>query len=145
MKYNYWPVNYDDIDYDMNIELKKGIFMSKVYQGSCHCGAVQFSFTGEEIKKGVRCNCSICIRKGAIMSAEMLPEQELKIEAPDDALGLYQFGNKNAKHFFCKKCGIYTFHETARKAGYYRVNLGCIEDVDALALEVDIFDGKDLL
>jgi len=60
-------------------------------------------------------------------------------------LGLYQFGIKTAKHYFCKECGIYTFHETARVPGHYRVNLGCIEGVDSFALEADIFDGKHLL
>ncbi|MES9871647.1 MAG: GFA family protein [Candidatus Sedimenticola sp. PURPLELP] len=117
----------------------------KHYQGSCHCGGVKFSYEGEEIEKGLRCNCSICSRKGAMMTTEVIPVDRLNIEADDDALGLYQFGAKTAKHHFCKRCGIYTFHETARFPGHYRVNLGCIDDVDALELEADIFDGKHLL
>jgi hypothetical protein len=115
------------------------------YRGSCHCGAVRFSYSGEEITKGVRCNCSICSRKGAMMSAELIPEAELNIDADPEALGLYQFGAKTAKHFFCKNCGIYTFHETARKAGHYRVNLACIEGIDIFSLEFELFDGKHLL
>ncbi len=115
------------------------------FRGSCHCGAVRFSYTGEAITKGVRCNCSICSRKGAMMSAEMIPEAELKIEADPAVLGLYQFGAETAKHFFCTNCGIYTFHETARKAGHYRVNLACIEGVDIFSLEFELFDGKHLL
>ena len=79
------------------------------------------------------------------MSAEFIPEENLNREVEGDALGLYQFGLKTAKHYFCKKCGIYTFHETARKAGHYRVNIGCLEDVDPLALEIELFDGKHLL
>lgn len=119
--------------------------MSKHYQGSCHCGAVRFSYEGEPITKGVRCTCSMCERKGALMSGEMIPEASLKIEADEGTLGLYQFGAKTAKHFFCNKCGIYPFHETARKAGHYRVNLGCVEGVDTFALAFDVFDGKHLL
>lgn len=119
--------------------------MTKKYQGSCHCGAVRFSFTGEEITKGLRCNCSMCARKGAMMLPYFIPQAELSIEAKDDALGLYQFGARTAKHFFCKHCGIYPFHETARAPGNYRVNLGCVEDLDAFALEYDVFDGKHLL
>lgn len=117
----------------------------KHYQGSCHCGAVKFSYEGEEIEKGLRCNCSICSRKGAMMSSEVISLERLNIEADEDALGLYQFGAKTAKHFFCRHCGIYTFHETARFPGHYRVNLGCIDGIDPLALEADIFDGKHLL
>ncbi|MES9965716.1 MAG: GFA family protein [Sedimenticola sp.] len=117
----------------------------KEYKGSCHCGAVKFSYTGEAIEKGLRCNCSICSRKGAMMSAEVIPLEKLKIDAEENALGLYQFGAKTAKHHFCRQCGIYTFHETARFPGHYRVNLGCIEGIDPLALEADLFDGKHLL
>jgi hypothetical protein len=119
--------------------------MSHSYQGSCHCGAVHFSYEGEEITKGIRCNCSICARKGAPMSTELLSTEQLHIDAQEGTLGLYQFGLKTAKHYFCKQCGIYTFHETARKPGYFRVNLGCVDGVDTFALETDIFDGKHLL
>ncbi len=119
--------------------------MINSFTGSCHCGAVSFSYEGEAITKGLRCNCSICSRKGAMMSAEAIPPEKFKIEAREGALGLYQFGAKTAKHYFCKECGIYTFHETARKPGHYRVNLGCVEGIDVFSLEADVFDGKHLL
>ena len=119
--------------------------MTTLYEGSCHCGAIRFSFEGEAITRGLRCNCSMCSRKGAMMTPEFIPEEQLKIEAKEGALGLYQFGKKTAKHYFCKNCGIYTFHETARKSGHFRVNLGCVEGVDPFSLEADVFDGKHLL
>jgi hypothetical protein len=115
------------------------------YRGSCHCGAVRFSFESDEITNGLRCNCSICSRKGAVVSPEPIPPERFRIDAEQGALGLYQFGAKIAKHYFCKNCGIYTFHATARKPGHYRANLGCVEGVDALALPVEVFDGKHLL
>ena len=119
--------------------------MEMRYQGSCHCGAVRFSYQGEPITKGLRCNCSICSRKGAMMSPQAIPCEELKIEAEEGALGLYQFGKKTAKHYFCKNCGIYTFHETARVPGHCRVNLGCVEGIDPFSLEAYVFDGRHLL
>lgn len=79
------------------------------------------------------------------MSLEAIPPEKIKIDAKDGALSLYQFGIKTAKHYFCKECGIYTFHETASVPGHYRVNLGCVEGVDTFNLEADIFDGKHLL
>jgi len=33
------------------------------YQGGCHCGAIRFSFSSPEIKTGIKCNCSICLKK----------------------------------------------------------------------------------
>ena len=119
--------------------------MSEHYQGHCHCGAVKFSYDGEKINKGLRCNCSVRARKGAMMTTEVIPIEKLAIDAEEGSLGLYQFGAKTAKHFFCKVCGIYTFHETARAPGYYRVNLGCIDEINTFALEADVFDGKNLL
>lgn len=113
------------------------------YQASCHCGAVTFRVSTEApIAKALRCNCSICSRKGAPMSNEVFDKAELQIEAKPDDLGLYQFGAKTAKHFFCHKCGIYTFHETARFPGKYRVNLGCIDELDSVNLPFDVFDGR---
>jgi hypothetical protein len=119
--------------------------MSNQYNGSCHCGAVRFSYQGEEVTSGLRCTCSICSRKGAMMSPEAISVETLKIEANAEDLGLYQFDTKIAKHYFCRRCGIYTHNEMARKPGYCRVNLGCIDDLDSSAFEVTVFDGKNLL
>ena len=79
------------------------------------------------------------------MTQELIPPEKFKIEAQEGVLGLYEFGIKTAKHYFCKHCGIYPFHQSSRKIGHYRVNLGCIEGVDVFSLAADVFDGKNLL
>lgn len=114
----------------------------KTYKGICHCGAISFEFEHDEITDGLRCNCSICRRKGAVMSAFTIPPEKLHIAAEEDSLGVYEFGTSTAKHFFCKKCGIYPFHQTLRKPGHYRVNLGCIDGFDTNSISVDVFDGR---
>ncbi len=116
----------------------------KTYKGTCHCGAVSFSFKHEEVEKGLRCNCSICNRKGAVMSEFTIPSEEIDITLKNGELGLYQFDTKIAKHYFCKTCGIYPFHETMRKPGYYRVNLGCIDDININEIYIDVFDGQSI-
>lgn len=113
------------------------------YKASCHCGAIKFSFEAEPYTEGARCNCSFCTRRGTLVS--YAPREKFRIEAAEGALGLYQFGPKHAKHYFCKHCGISTFSETERRPGIYVVNLGCVEGVDTFALPVRIFDGKHLL
>ena len=115
------------------------------YHGSCHCGAVRFSFEHPPIENGLRCNCSFCSRRGAMMTSEVIAPDKFRLDAQKGALGLYQFGQKTAKHYFCKTCGIYPFHETSRKIGHFRVNLGCVEGIDPCALEAQVFDGKHLL
>ncbi len=79
------------------------------------------------------------------MSTDVIPVDQLQIDADPDDIGLYQFDSKIAKHNFCKNCGIYTHNETIRAPGNCRVNLGCIDEIDTAALEVVIFDGKNLL
>jgi len=116
------------------------------HNGSCHCGNVSFSFEHDsEITEGLRCNCSICIRKGAVMSNFVISPDKMQVQVTEKgSLGLYAFGNEVAKHFFCKKCGIYPFHTTFRMPGYYRVNLGCVEGIDSFNVDIEIFDGKSL-
>ena len=80
-----------------------------------------------------------------MMTLETIPAETLNIDAESGVLGLYQFGAKTAKHYFCKNCGIYTFHETARFAGQFRVNIGCLDNFDSSDLPSDLFDGKHLL
>lgn len=119
--------------------------MSQHHRGSCHCGAIKFSYDGDEITQGLRCTCSICSRKGAMMSPEAIPAEALKIDANPDVIGLYEFDSQIAKHYFCKNCGIYTHNEMLRIPEHFRVNLGCIDDLDTSDFEVAVFDGKNLL
>ena len=63
----------------------------KIYRGTCHCGAISFAFEHEEIESGLRCNCSICRRKGAVMSDFTIQPDKFEIKTEDGALGLYQF------------------------------------------------------
>ncbi|NOT19981.1 MAG: GFA family protein [Sideroxydans sp.] len=116
----------------------------KKYKGGCHCGSISYLFSAPEITNGLRCNCSICIRKGAVMTAFTVPPEDMNVEVLGDSLSTYQFGSKTAKHHFCNKCGIYTFHEPQSKPGHFRLNVGCIEGVNPLALVVDTFDGASL-
>ena len=75
----------------------------------------------------------------------LVPGANFRIEAQEGALGMYQWGAKTAKHYFCRNCSINTFSETERRPGQYIVNLGCVEGVDTFALETTVFDGKNLL
>lgn len=114
------------------------------YQGSCHCGAVTFVFESEPIATGVRCNCSICQRKGALMTPFVLAPDSLQIDDSTNQLKTYRFGSEVAAHYFCGNCGIYPFHQTLRKPGHYRINIGCLSNIDPQTLPVELFDGAAL-
>ena len=51
-----------------------------------------------------------------------------------------------ADNYFCKACGIFTYIGNGENAkDGYRVNLGCVEGIDPLALDISIIEGKSLL
>jgi hypothetical protein len=116
--------------------------MSRSYAGRCHCGAVRFRFRSEEITRGIRCNCSICIRRGAVMSAEWIPPEALELLEGKEMLTLYRFGDVMMNHYFCSRCGIFPFSDVIERPGRYRVNLGCIDGLDPYGLEIALVDGR---
>lgn len=122
---------------------KKEIPMAqpKTYQGSCHCGAVKFSFSCEPITQGCRCNCSICRRKGATMSEPYFPKNNFELLQGENQLTKYQFGDHDVNHYFCSICGISPFHDGTGNEGNYRVNLACVDDVDIESLTIRKIDG----
>ena len=103
----------------------------------CHCGAIEAEIdVKENLEKLLRFNCSLCKRKGAIMS--MVKNETFKITKGADKLKLYQFHTKVAKHYFCSICGIYTHHNPRSNPAMTGFNLGCLDEIDTFSLE-DIF------
>ena len=113
-----------------------------ILKGACHCGAVQFEVR-TALTPAARCNCSLCRRKGALMTPAF-PAHQLKIVRGEDALTLYQFNTRVAKHYFCKHCGIYPFHQTRKDPQLWRVNIGCLDGVDPYSLDAGVNDGASL-
>jgi len=123
------------------------------YRASCHCGAVRFEFQSAAITKGCRCNCSICVRKGIVLSMAYFPPEEVELIQGSSSLALYQFGDKDMNHHFCRTCGICPFvtvaalppdYHGAAQPGCYRINLGCVENLDAYALDIESINGRSL-
>ena len=110
---------------------------------NCHCGAVEaeINATVNELAKIVRCNCSICKRKGSVMS--MVKNENFKIIKGKDKLKIYQFNTKVAKHYFCSICGIYTHNNPRSNPKMTAFNIGCIDEVDTFSLKkIHIADGQ---
>ena len=116
----------------------------KKYQGRCHCQAVTFAFAHPEITRILRCDCSMCARKGGAMTTGTVPPDQIEISDPGGFLTTYQFGTMTARHHFCRRCGIHTFVETRLNPGQYRINLGCVDGLDALRLPESLYDGRSL-
>ena len=108
----------------------------------CHCRGVEAEINApEKIEKMMRCNCSICKRKGAIMS--IVKNEDFKIIKGEDKLKLYQYHTKVANHYFCTECGIYTHHNPRSAPAMTGFNLGCVDEVNVDELkDIAFFDGK---
>lgn len=104
------------------------------HRASCHCGAVVLELSlPNGIENPRRCDCSICRRMGAMVGS--VPLAGIKILKGEDALKLYEFNTKTAKHYFCSICGIYTHHQRRSNPHEYGYNIGCLEGVNPFDLK----------
>ncbi len=111
------------------------------YHGSCHCGHIKFSIT-TTIDKIISCNCSICFKKG-MLHHRVAPEQFNLTQGKED-LSLYQFDTKEAKHYFCKECGIHPFSNPRSAPDMFSINVRCLDDYDLENEDYELveFDGR---
>lgn len=110
-------------------------------RGACHCGGVQFEV---ELPSGFeslsRCNCSMCARRGAVVTS--VPLSAFSVVHGEENLSLYQFNTKTAEHYFCSTCGIYTHHKRRSNPEQFSVNVACIEGVNPFDLgDIPTTDG----
>ena len=107
----------------------------------CHCGKIEAEINIKNLGKILRCNCSLCKRKGAIMT--LVKNEDFNITKGKDQITLYKFHTKIANHYFCKSCGVYTQHNPRSNPAMTGVNLGCIDEIDTFELNnVTVNDGK---
>ena len=119
--------------------------MNKIEILTCHCKKVHVELKLENgIEELVRCNCSLCKRRGSIMAKIKL--KNLKVIKGNNQLTVYKFGKKrHAEHFFCKNCGIYTHHRSYTNPENYEFNVACIDNVDTFKYkDIPVFDGEKL-
>lgn len=114
----------------------------KTYSGTCHCGSVEIQVESD-LADPVWCNCSFCIRRGAIL--QKVPVDQFEVIKGDEYLTRYG-GREFSDHFFCNKCGIHTFTKSTRNNEIaVIVNLACLIGVDLDTIAPRIFDGENLL
>ena len=100
----------------------------------CHCVVVEAEINMPgKLEKVLRCNCSLCKRKGSVMS--MVKNDDFKIIKGEDKLSLYQFHTKVATHYFCSMCGICTHHHPRINPAMTGFNFRCIEDIDTIKFQ----------
>lgn len=113
----------------------------KSFDGSCHCGTVQFRVNAA-ITEITTCDCSLCKMRHAVMLK--VPEQALTILKGEQDLTLYKWNTRRAKHYFCKHCGIYVFHRKRSAPDHFGVNVFCLQGFDLHSVPVRATEGANM-
>ena len=116
---------------------------AKRQAGGCHCGAVRFE-AAVDLAQVLQCNCSICMKRGALWSFVQAPQVEFL--KGQDVVKDYQFGPKKLHHLFCPTCGVGSFSRGTGPDGEdtFAINVRCLDDIDVTKLKPMPFDGKNL-
>lgn len=116
---------------------------AKTYEGGCHCGDVRFKVTAD-LSQVIRCNCSICSKKGHLLT--FVPPEQFELVAGEGKTTDYQFNKQLIHHLFCSRCGVGSFARGIKPDGKpaVAINVRCLDGVDLSSLSIIDFDGKSL-
>lgn len=84
---------------------------AKTYPGSCFCGAVQYTVTGEPAAMGY-CHCESCRHwsAGPVNAFSLWQPDAVKVTKGADNIGTYH-KTTNSYRKWCKTCGGHIFSE----------------------------------
>jgi len=74
------------------------------------------------------------------MTEFTIKKNNINIHVKNNTLSTYQFGTHQAEHYFCKNCGIYTFHQTMLQLEQLRFNIDCLTTVDSAKLPFKTYE-----
>jgi len=110
-----------------------------IYKGGCHCGEVRFEVEAPEEVECQECNCSICSKTGFLHL--IVPRSKFNLVQGSESLSTYTFDTGEARHLFCKTCGIKSYYIPRSNPDGYDVNVRCFDDLPA-TIHIEEFDGK---
>ncbi|HAY41805.1 MAG TPA: aldehyde-activating protein [Gammaproteobacteria bacterium] len=110
-----------------------------IYKGSCHCGAITFKVEANEKVLAISCNCSICSKSGNLHL--IVPKSKFKLITGKDNLTTYTFDTAEAKHLFCKTCGVKSFYIPRSNPDGVSVNPHCLKPAPKEII-IEDFDGQ---
>lgn len=119
--------------------------MIECYVGSCHCGAVRFRVRFEADQVSFKCNCSMCSKTRAWLTA--VAPDALTLLSGEAELATYQFAARKIRHRFCQKCGVKLFGQSTDATGrpFFAVSLTALDDIPAArlaAIPIRYFNGR---
>ena len=110
------------------------------HKGGCHCGAVRFEVEAPQDLEVTECNCSICSKSGYLHL--IVPQSRFKLLCGAENLVTYTFDTREAKHLFCKTCGIKSYYVPRSHPEGFSVNVRCLDESTIKSVKIEPFDGK---
>lgn len=111
-----------------------------IHTGGCHCGAVRFEVEAPAHVTASECNCSICSKSGYLHL--IVPKSRFRLLSGEDVLETYTFGTGQAKHLFCRSCGIKSFYVPRSHPDGISVNVRCLDESAERSVGIEPFDGR---
>ena len=113
-----------------------------MYHGSCLCGKITFSITGE-IKDIVCCHCSKCrkVQGSAFATNGNVDTEDFTFLSGENNLSHYKSSATQTKSF-CKTCGSPILSKDTSNPDIVRIRLGTIEDDISERPQAHIFVGS---
>lgn len=110
-----------------------------LYKGGGHCGLVKFEVEAAEVLECQNCNCSICSKSGYLHL--IVAKSKFKLLQGEENISTYTFDTGEAKHKFCKTCGIKSFYIPRSNPDGYDINVRCL-DPQPKQIIIEEFDGR---
>jgi hypothetical protein len=110
------------------------------HAGGCHCGAVRFEVDLPDAFEVENCNCSICAMSGN--THVIVPSSRFRLIKGEGDLSEYTFNTGNARHLFCRTCGIKSFYVPRSNPDGFAVTWRCLDDWQSLTVSINTFDGQ---
>jgi hypothetical protein len=111
-----------------------------LYKGGCHCGAVAYEVEAPAQLEVTECNCSICSKSGYLHL--IVEKNQFRLLRGEEVLTTYSFDTHEAKHKFCKVCGIKSFYIPRSHPDGFSVNARCLDGIQVSDIKITQFDGQ---
>ncbi|EFJ14841.1 hypothetical protein SELMODRAFT_97543 [Selaginella moellendorffii] len=111
------------------------------HKGGCHCGRVRWEVDAPASVVVWECDCSNCAMRRN--TSFIVPEARFRLQpGSEEWLSLYTFGTHQAKHLFCKVCGICSYYKPRSNPDGVSVTVHCVDPGTLRDVQVKCFDGK---
>ena len=110
------------------------------FTGSCHCGEISYTFSGEPLRQ-VNCHCKNCQKTsgGPYLANIFVSEDNLFIKgSPKVYQHLADSGNQMTKKF-CGNCGAQMFSLDSGRPGIVSIRGGTIDNLEIIQPTINIF------